>query len=93
MLDVKLANYRPFVELMTAAGGGMFVTASDDIEALQIAGEDLAAAREALLASPGGRGGEPLLVSLAHPSPLSVGRGHGVFALPEVDGWALSAYS
>ena len=33
MLDVKLANYRPFIELMDAAGGGMFVTASDDIEA------------------------------------------------------------
>ena len=36
MLDVKLANYCPFVELMAAAGGGMFVTASDDIEAIQI---------------------------------------------------------
>ena len=36
MLDVKLANYSPFVELMAAAGGGMFVTASDDIEAMQI---------------------------------------------------------
>ena len=82
MLDVKLANYRPFVELMTAAGGGMFVTASDDIEALEIAEEDLAGVREALLGSAGRR--DPLLVSLAHPSPLSVGRGHGVFALPEV---------
>ena len=37
MLDVKLANYRPFIELMAAAGGGMFVTASDDIEAVEIA--------------------------------------------------------
>ena len=36
MLDVKLANYSPFVELMAAAGGGMFVTASDDIEAMEI---------------------------------------------------------
>ena len=27
----------------------------------------------------------PLLVSLAHPSPLSVGSGHGVFLLPGVN--------
>ena len=27
---------------------------------------------------------DPLLVSLAHPSPLSVGSGHGVFLLPAV---------
>lgn len=80
MLDVKLANYRPFIELMAAAGGGMFVTASDDIEAVEIAEDDLEGVRETLL---GSSGRDPLLVSLAHPSPLSVGSGHGVFLLPE----------
>ena len=87
MLDVKLANYRPFVELMAAAGGGMFVTASDDIEALEIAAGDLDGVRATLLDSPRQ---DPLLVSLAHPSPLSVGSGHGVFLLPEVGNKFLS---
>ena len=81
MLDVKLANYRPFIDLMAAAGGGMFVTASDDIEALQIDRGDLDGVRASLAESPRE---DPLLVSLAHPSPLSVGTGHGVFLLPEV---------
>jgi hypothetical protein len=45
MLDVKLANYWPFLELMDSAGGGMFVTASDDIESFDVSESDFGAAK------------------------------------------------
>lgn len=69
MLDMKLLLYLPFLDFMS--GGGMFITASDDLEAFYISGEacdDIKAAMAAYNERPE----EPFLCSLAHPSTLGI---------------------
>ena len=78
MLDLKLASYWPFVELVDASGGGMFVTASDDFEAFAVTDTELHDAKNSLKKM-AEASSEPMLVSLAHPSSLDVAAGHGVF--------------
>ena len=66
MLDLKLALYLPFLNLMQP---GLFITASDDIEVFNLA--------EAECAVAGGK----QITALAHPSSLYIGTTHGVYVL------------
>ena len=68
MLDVKLALYWPFVPKMKP---GIFLTCADDIIIY-----DLGKESNWTLEGDG-------FIALAHPSPLQVGEGHGVFILED----------
>ncbi|XP_045603884.1 fucose-1-phosphate guanylyltransferase [Procambarus clarkii] len=68
MLDLKLAMYLPFCELL---GPGVFVTCADDIETYYLSEESL---DKTSLASAD-------VVALGHPSSISVGKGHGVYVI------------
>ena len=84
MLDMKMLMYLPFCDVMTP--GTMFVTASDDLEGYNIEPDDL----ERIRADFARIGlGEAALISLAHPSSLAVGTGHGVFKFAAEDAAAL----
>ena len=68
MLDLKLAMYLPFLNMMEA---GVFVTASDDIEVYSMDEHmDLSEVR-----------GE-CVTALAHPSSMYIGTTHGVYVMP-----------
>lgn len=68
MLDLKLAMYLPFMEIMEP---GVFITASDDIEVFNM--DNLQC---------GGGQGESI-TALAHPSSLYIGTTHGVYVMEE----------
>ena len=72
MLDLKLAMYRPFLAMMEP--GGVFITASDDIEVFTM--EDTEGLDTSLTA------GETV-TALAHPSSLFIGTTHGVYVMEE----------
>jgi len=69
MLDLKLAMYLPFMEIMEP---GVFITASDDIEVFNIDKLE----KE-------GRNGESI-TALAHPSSLYIGTTHGVYVMKDL---------
>ena len=69
MLDLKLAMYRPFLAMMEP--GGVFITASDDIEVFTMDTENLDTSLTA---------GETV-TALAHPSSLFIGTTHGVYVM------------
>ncbi|GFS12121.1 fucose-1-phosphate guanylyltransferase [Elysia marginata] len=68
MLDLKLALYWPFVDKMEA---GIFVTCADDFIVYCLDDGDWRLPAEGFTA-------------LAHPSPIEVGRTHGVFVIKDV---------
>jgi len=69
MLDLKLAIYLPFMEIMEP---GVFITASDDIEVFNI--DNL---------KNESRKGESI-TALAHPSSLYIGTTHGVYVMKDL---------
>jgi len=69
MLDLKLAMYLPFMEIMEP---GVFITASDDIEVFNIDSLETE-----------GRKGESI-TALAHPSSLYIGTTHGVYVMKDL---------
>jgi len=69
MLDLKLAMYLPFMEIMEP---GVFITASDDIEVFNM---DKVEIEE--------RKGESI-TALAHPSSLYIGTTHGVYVMKDL---------
>jgi len=68
MLDLKLAMYLPFMEMMEP---GVFITASDDIEVFNM---------DSLQC--GGTG--ETITALAHPSSLYIGTTHGVYVMKDL---------
>ena len=68
MLDLKLAMYLPFLNLMEP---GVFITASDDIEVFNMNSDTI----ETINMS-----GE-MVTALAHPSSLYIGTTHGVYVM------------
>ena len=71
MLDVKLAMYLP---LLPSLPPGVFLVSADDFVL-----HDLGVCSKWSLPSTG-------FIALAHPSPVSVGRNHGVYVVDNVDG-------
>lgn len=69
MLDLKLAMYLPFIEIMVP---GVFITCSDDIEVFNI--DNL---------KNEGKKGESI-TALAHPSSLYIGTTHGVYVMKDL---------
>eukprot|EP00090_Calanus_glacialis_P037997 TRINITY_DN6610_c0_g1_i8.p1 TRINITY_DN6610_c0_g1~~TRINITY_DN6610_c0_g1_i8.p1 ORF type:complete len:574 (+),score=116.90 TRINITY_DN6610_c0_g1_i8:200-1921(+) len=69
MLDLKLAMYLPFIEIMVP---GVFITCSDDIEVFNI--DNLRHE---------GKKGESI-TALAHPSSLYIGTTHGVYVMKDL---------
>ncbi|XP_042867302.1 fucose-1-phosphate guanylyltransferase-like [Penaeus japonicus] len=72
MLDLKLAMYLPFCQLLEP---GVFVTCADDIETYCLDAEKLD--RKALETAD--------VVALAHPSDIQTGEGHGVYVFEDQD--------
>ncbi|CAL4058583.1 unnamed protein product, partial [Meganyctiphanes norvegica] len=66
MLDLKLAKYLEFAELLRP---GVFVTCADDIETYSLNLKDSSGLQSADV------------VALAHPSPIEIGEGHGVYVI------------
>ncbi|XP_077984861.1 fucose-1-phosphate guanylyltransferase-like [Glandiceps talaboti] len=69
MLDLKLAMY---IDLPSRMNPGVFVTCADDIELYDIRGDELEWSFQ-----------QTGFTALAHPSPIEIGTGHGVFVLEE----------
>ncbi|GFO47580.1 fucose-1-phosphate guanylyltransferase [Plakobranchus ocellatus] len=69
MLDLKLAMYLPFVDRVEP---GIFVTCADDFLVYRLSDGDWRVPAQGFTA-------------LAHPSPIEIGRTHGVFVIKDTD--------
>jgi len=69
MLDLKLAMYLPFMEIMEP---GVFITASDDIEVYNMDSIQFGASKR------------ESITALAHPSSLYIGTTHGVYVMKDL---------
>ena len=77
MLDAKLLMYLPFLDVMASnkSNGGVFFTASDDIETFNVSPEALGDISREWAEFCSDKDDVPVMASLGHPSTLQVGTG------------------